>query len=213
MIRFLLGSRRLLQTAAEALALIGFASLVLICLITLYDGLARYFWLPRVPGFRDFGEVIFAVLIASCFPIGLLRNQNITVTFLGTALGARVTAVLNLLAAVAVLIGFAIIVYALWLRTGGLGVRMSRTGFFRLAPWAWLATGVMAMAVVVQIWVVLARVAELFTRSTLVDDHGGLTEGGLEEGLTPGADAWGDGGDGGGDGRGGGGRDGGGPRR
>ena len=191
MIRLLLASRRLLQTAAEALALIGFASLVLICMITLYDGLARYLWLPRVPGFRDFGEVIFAVLIASCFPIGLLRNQNITVTFVGTALGPRAAAVLNLLAAVAVLIGFAIIVYALYLRTGNLGVRMSRTGFFRLAPWAWLATSVMAMAVVVQVWVVLARAAELVSGVTLMDDHGGATESGMEEAIIPATDAYG----------------------
>ena len=204
MIRHLLASRRLLQTAAEALALIGFASLVLICMITLYDGLARYLWLPRVPGFRDFGEVIFAVLIASCFPIGLLRNQNITVTFLGTALGARATAVLNLLAAVAVLIGFAIIVYALYLRTGNLGVRMSRTGFFRLAPWAWVATSVMAMALVVQVWVVLARLAELVSGAVLIEDHGGATEAGMEEAMTPATDAYGTHGEG--DGRGGSGR-------
>jgi TRAP-type C4-dicarboxylate transport system permease small subunit len=190
MIRLLLGSRRLFQTVAEALALFGFASLVLICMITLYDGLARYLWLPRIPGFRDFGEVIFAVLIASCFPIGLLRNQNIAVTFLGTALGPRVTALLNLFAALAVLVGFCIIVYGLWLRTGNLGVRMSRTGFFRLEPWAWVATGVMVVALVVQVWVVLARLAEAVSGVRLVDDHGGLTESGMEEGLTAGADAY-----------------------
>lgn len=187
----LLASRRHLMTAARILALLGFASLVVICLITMYDGLARYFWLPRVPGFRDFGEVIFAVLIASCFPLGLLRNQNITITFVGAALGRHANAFLNLLAAVATLLGFALLVYALYVRTGGLGVRMSRTGFFPLAPWAWAATGVMAFAVVVQVWVVLARLAELVTGAALVDDRGGVTESGYEEGLTPGADPYG----------------------
>lgn len=191
MAAFLLLTRRYLLVATQILALIGFTGLVAMCLITMYDGLARYLWLPRIPGFRDFGEVIFAILIASCFPVGLLRNQNITITFLGTALGPRATRLLNLLSSVATLIGFAILVYALYVRTSGLGGRMTRTGILPVAPWAWTATVIMASTLLIQIWVVLARVAELFTGTTLVDDRGGATEGGIEEGFTPADDAYG----------------------
>jgi len=188
MIGALSASRGVLEAATRILALIGFAGLVVICLVTMYDGLARYFWLPRVRGFRDFGEVIFAVLIASCFPIGLLRNQNIAVTFLGKALGPRLNAILNLFAALATLIGFALLAYALYIRTGGLGMRATRTGFMLVAPWAWAATIIMASAVIVQVWIVLARIAEVFTGESFVDDHAGAMEGGIEEGLSP-ADA------------------------
>lgn len=175
----LIRSRRALDRATSGLALVGFASLVAICLVTMYDGLARYSDLPRVPGFRDFGEVIFAVLIASCFPVGLLRNQNITIVFLGKALGRRANAVLNLFAAILTLVAFAIIVAALADRTAGLGDRMTRTGYMTVAPWAWAATAIMAAALAVQAWVVLARVAELLTGGTLVEDHAGLTEEGV----------------------------------
>lgn len=188
----LLALRRGLDGATRALALVGFAGLVTICLITMYDGLARYFGLPRVPGLRDFGEVIFAVLIASCFPIGLLRNQNITITFLGAALGPKGARGLNLFSALATFAGFAVIAWALIERSAGLGERTTRTGYMMVAPWAWAATAILVAAVAVQVWVVLARVAEAARGERLVDDHAGATEGGIEEGLTPADDAYGD---------------------
>lgn len=183
MLDTLLRSRTALDRATRVLALVGFASLVAICCLTMYDGLARYSGLPRVPGFRDFGEVIFAVLIACCFPIGLLRNQNISIVFLGKALGRRADAVLNLLAAVLVFGGFVLIVEGLVDRTAGLGDRTTRTGYMMVAPWAWAATAIMASALVVQAWVVLARVAELVTGARLVEDHAGPTEEGFAEEL------------------------------
>lgn len=174
-------SRRWLGYATQALAIVGFAGLVAICLVTMYDGLARYFGLARVPGFRDFGEVVFAVLIASCFPIGLMRNQNITITFLGTALGRRATALLSLLSAIATAVGFALVAYAVAQRAGGLGMRTTRTGYMAVAPWAWAAAGIIVAAVLVQAWVVAARVAELFGHPPIIDDHGGATESGMEQ--------------------------------
>lgn len=169
-------TRDLLDTATRWLALVGFTFLIAICIMTMYDGLARYSQLPRIPGFRDFGEVIFAVLIACCFPIGLLKNRNITITFLGTFAGPRAERVLNLFGAALVLAGFVIIAWALILRTGGLGARTTRTGYMMLAPWAWAATGIMCSAILVQLWVVVARVAELLTGRKLVEDLGGNTE-------------------------------------
>ncbi|XWN31035.1 MAG: TRAP transporter small permease subunit [Devosia sp.] len=179
-----LAQRGALEWLTRRLAYLGFASLVAICLVTLYDGLARYFGLPRVPGFRDFGEVVFAVLIASAFPVGLLRNQNITITFLGAAIGGKGRGLLNLFSALATLLAFALIAYAMFDRSEGLGQRTTRTGFMLVAPWAFAATLIVASAVVVQLWVFFARINEMTTGRTLVDDHAGVTEGGLEEGLS-----------------------------
>ncbi|MEM8663281.1 MAG: TRAP transporter small permease subunit [Pseudomonadota bacterium] len=176
-----LRQRALLEKGATALALIGFCGLVAICIVTMYDGLARYLGLPRVPGFRDFGEVIFAVLIACSFPIGLLRNQNITITFLGSALGGGGKKALNLFSAVLTLAAFFILAEAMVERSAGLGARTTRTGFMAVAPWAWAATSILALAVLVQVWVVWARIAEARGTGPIVDDHGGVTEGGLED--------------------------------
>ena len=52
----------------QRIALLGFTVLVLIALLTFYDGAARYLDLPRVTGFSDFGKLLFPMVIASCFP-------------------------------------------------------------------------------------------------------------------------------------------------
>ncbi|ABD56688.1 TRAP transporter small permease [Jannaschia sp. CCS1] len=177
--------RRWLEKCTDTLALIGFAGLVTICLVTMYDGLARYMGLPRVYGLRDFGEVIFAVLIACSFPIGLLRNQNIAITFLGQGLGKRFgsgpTRWLNLFAAILTLVAFAMITSALMDRAAGLGDRTTRTGVMSVAPWVWGATSILCLAVIIQVWVTVARIAELREGVVIVDDHGGATESGLED--------------------------------
>ena len=41
--------------ATHRIALVGFTGLVLIALLTFYDGAARYLDLPRVSGFSDVG--------------------------------------------------------------------------------------------------------------------------------------------------------------
>ena len=181
--------RRWLEKGTDTLALIGFAGLVAICLVTMYDGLARYTGFPRVYGLRDFGEVIFAVLIACCFPIGLLRNQNIAITFLGQGLGKRFgtgpTRWLNLLAAALTLVAFVMITWALLERAAGLGDRTTRTGVMSVAPWVWGATSILCLAVLIQVWVTVARIMELRDDVVIVDDHGGATEGGLEDVSIP----------------------------
>lgn len=178
------GQRRWLEKGTDTLALIGFAGLVVICLVTMYDGLARYLGFPRVYGLRDFGEVIFAVLIACCFPIGLLRNQNIAITFLGQGLGKRFgqgpTRWLNLFAAILTLVAFVMITSALIDRAAGLGNRTTRTGVMIVAPWVWATTIILCLAVVIQVWVTVARIAELKPGVEIIDDHGGSTESGLE---------------------------------
>lgn len=178
------GQRRWLEKGTDALALIGFAGLVVICLVTMYDGLARYLGFPRVYGLRDFGEVIFALLIACCFPIGLLRNQNIAITFLGTGLGKWFgqgpTRWLNLMAAILTLAAFLIITSALLERAAGLGDRTTRTAVMIVAPWVWGASIILCIAVFIQIWVTIARIAELRPGVVIVDDHGGAMETGLE---------------------------------
>ena len=62
-----------LDGLTRRVAAIGFTGLVAMAVLTMFDASMRYLGLPRIPGFSDFGEVIYAVVIASCFPAGLLH--------------------------------------------------------------------------------------------------------------------------------------------
>jgi hypothetical protein len=106
---------RLIVRATEAthrIALVGFTGLVVIALLTFYDGAARYLDLPRVSGFADFGELLFPIVIASCFPALLIRQKNLTIRVLGRLVGDGAARWANVGAAVAVLIFFLLLGHA-----------------------------------------------------------------------------------------------------
>ncbi len=93
-------------TVTQQVALVGFTGLVLIALLTFYDGAARYLDLPRVSGFSDFGELLFPIVIASCFPALLIQQKNLTIRVLGRLVGDGAARWADGGAAVAVLIFF-----------------------------------------------------------------------------------------------------------
>ena len=105
---------RLIHQATDAthgIALVGFTGLVLIALLTFYDGAARYLDLPRVTGFSDFGELLFPIIIASCFPALLIRQKNLTIRMLSRLTGDGTARWADLVAAVAVLIFFTLLAF------------------------------------------------------------------------------------------------------
>ena len=160
-----------LDRITQTVALIGFCGLVVMALLIFYDGSARYLDLPRVAGFSDYGEVVFPIVIASCFPAGLLRQTNITVRFLGKVGGRRVNAVLEAFAALLTLAFFAVLVWQFIELTAnyGAGGRTTRTIGIPLAPWWWLVTAIMALCVPVQ-----AFVAYAWTRAAIIGGPSGL---------------------------------------
>lgn len=146
---------RRLDRVTQTVAIIGFLGLVAMALLIFYDGAARYMGAPRISGFSDYGEVVFPIVIASCFPAGLLRQTNVTVRILGKLGGARINAVLEAFAAAVTLAFFAILAWQfvnLTIQYGD-GGRTTLTIDIPLAPWWWITTAIMAICVPVQAYV------------------------------------------------------------
>lgn len=139
----------------QTVAIIGFLGLVAMALLIFYDGAARYLGVPRISGFSDYGEVVFPIVIASCFPAGLLRQTNVTVRILGKAGGPRLNAVLETFAAAVTLVFFAVLAWQFVRLTMqyGDGGRTTRTIYIPLAPWWWITTTIMSICVPVQLYV------------------------------------------------------------
>lgn len=154
-----------LDRITQTVALVGFCGLVVMALLIFYDGTARYLNAPRISGFADYGEVIFPLVIASCFPAGLLRQTNVTVRFAGKLAGARVNAFLEFFAALVTLVFFAILIWQfveLTAKYGSAG-RTTRTINVPLAPWWWVTTGIMALCLPVQVYVTWAWLRAFLT--------------------------------------------------
>ena len=153
--------RARLERWTGAIAITGFAGLGLVAVLTFYDGLARYVGLPRVDGFSDYAQVSYQIVITSCFPALLLRNRNVTIRFLGRALGMRSAAWLETFGSLLTLIFFAAVVWQFVLLTADLQAnhRTTPTIEMPLAPWWWISTALMALTLPVQAYVFASNLA------------------------------------------------------
>ena len=147
---------RQLDRWTRRIATIGFTGLVIIAVLTMVDALARWWWLPRIEGFNDFNQVIFAVVIATCFPAGLLRANNVTIRFLGSALGPGPTRWLEVFGATLTLAFFSMLAWRFVFMTADYQVnyRVTETIEMPVAPWWWLTTAIMVLCVPIQVWVI-----------------------------------------------------------
>ena len=146
---------RRLDQITRNVAIVGFLGLVVMALLITWDGMARYLGAPRISGFSDYGEVVFPLVIASCFPAGLLRQTNVTVRVFGTMAGPRVNAALELFGALVTLAFFGVLVWQFILLAGQYadGGRTTRTIGLALAPWFYVTVTIMAICIPVQIYV------------------------------------------------------------
>lgn len=154
-----------LNRLTQATAFLGFGALVAIALATMVDAGMRYLSVGRISGFQDFQEVAFALVIASCFPAGLMQGHNVTIRFLGRALPSRAQAWVETFGALITLVFFALLVWQFVLLTADLQRNGRVTGTLEMpvAPWWWATTAVMALTVPVQAFVFAQRFHEAWT--------------------------------------------------
>ncbi|MSU90916.1 TRAP transporter small permease subunit [Rhodobacteraceae bacterium 2CG4] len=152
------GLARRIDRLTQTVALTGFAGLVVVALLTFYDGSARYIGVPRISGFHDYGELVYPIVIASCFPAGLLRQSNVTVRILGKLIGPRGSMALEAFAGLLTLAFFAVLAWQFVALTSNYAEagRTTRTVEIPLAIWWWIATAIMALCVPVQAYVTWA---------------------------------------------------------
>ena len=150
-------------SATHRIALVGFTGLVLIALLTFYDGAARYLDLPRVNGFSDVCELLFPIIIASCFPALLIQQKNLTIRVLGRVAGDVIARWADLAAAVAVLVFFALLGLQFMQMTLNFYAAGRTTATIEIptAVFWMIATSILWVCVPIQLLVVLSRLRGL----------------------------------------------------
>lgn len=147
----------------DRLALIGFSGLCVAAALTTYEGAARYLGWPRLPGLTDILSLVMAVIIASAFPAGLLRQSNVTIRFLGQALPRSGYRLLEVIGNLVTLVFFSLMTWQFLLFVldqYGRGAT-TRTIEVPVAP-AWLlATVMLAVALPAQVLVILRWIRAL----------------------------------------------------
>lgn len=152
-----------LRAASQTLALLGFAGLLGLAVMTSLDVLLR--WLAGTPiqGVNDISAVVMAVVISASIPANLSMKQNISVEVFGSLAGGRAKSALSAFASLItlifiVLVAWQFVPYAASLRTNG-----DRTWVLAWPVWPWwtAASVMMFLAAVVQLVVFLADLAAL----------------------------------------------------
>src|SRR6185503_9205067 len=111
--------RRIIR-ATRALAIVGFVVLLVASLTTMLDVALRWVANAPIKGLSDFEALAVAIVIASCLPLVVAQRQNISIRFLGDALGPAASRWLDAFGALALLAFVTLIAWQLALYTAGM---------------------------------------------------------------------------------------------
>lgn len=167
--------QRWMDRLCRLLASVGFVALVAISFLTMFDAIMRWMIWPSIPGFGDWGRLAFPIIICAVFPAVLLYRRNVNIGFLGAALGAQWTRVLELFGAVLTLIFF---FFLAWQFTE-LGVdlqvnnRVTPTQKIPVAGWWWIATALLIFCLPVQTWMIYKNTLSVARREDIEPPQGG----------------------------------------
>lgn len=163
---------RLLDGATQSIALIGACALTLTAAGILVNVLSRWLLNTPIKGVEDLSSYAFAVTICCFFPMGLIQCRNVSVRFLGAALGLRVSHVLEALAAIVTTVVVAIFTIALIKHASYVSAQglTSLTLEWTQAPWWWAAATLFAISLPVQAWVLFLAVLGALTGREILSD-------------------------------------------
>lgn len=159
-------------------AFIGLAGLLIVAVVTMIDVLLRWLFNSPIEGYEDITQLLFAIIVAACFPAGLLQGRNITIRFLGRALGQRATLCLEALGAIATFFFFAVVAW----QVAGFAIdemangRYTQTLEIATGPWWLVVAVILLMCVPVQLVIMLAKTGAAITGTPLrhLDDESSI---------------------------------------
>ncbi len=156
--------------ATRALSVVGLLALMALAVMTLADGTLRWLANKPIEGVRDLGGVAVAVAIACCIPVGLMERANITIRIADTVFGARVSRVLDAVAALAVAIVMGAMAWQFSVYAGKIAHANETTWVLKIptAPFWYVVSAILWAAVAVQVIVFLLDVGRCLGRT-----HGG----------------------------------------
>ena len=174
-----LASSRWFDASTRWAAFLGFFALLVSAAITVVDALMRGLFSAPLYGWADLSQLVYAIVIVACFPAGLLQGHNITIRFVGSALGPRATNWLEAFGALLTLIFFVFIAWQFVDMTDELRTTNDTTMTIKYITWPWwtVATLIIIFCVPIQAVVLWGQ----FRRAVTGQEPGGFVPQDLDD--------------------------------
>jgi TRAP-type C4-dicarboxylate transport system permease small subunit len=86
------------KASARVLATIGLGALLCFAVMTMADGLLRFFFASPIDFVRDAGGLVAAFAVSTCIPVAIIERSNISIRFLSALFGQRVSRIADVAA-------------------------------------------------------------------------------------------------------------------
>lgn len=166
------GLERAAIRATRVIALVGLAALLILSIMIMADVAMRWLFNAPIAGVEDMSRLVVAIAVAASLPAVLASRQNITIRFLGRALGRRVEVLLELLGALLVLAIMAGMAWYIQIYTNELAETGETTWLMAIpvAPFWQVVSVLLFLCVPIQL-VVIAGLAIVLIRGRRLSDH------------------------------------------
>ena len=164
------------NAAARLVALFGMLGLVGFVLMTNFDVLMRWLFNSPVNYVSDVAPLMVAIIVSAFLPFTIAERYNVTIEFLGSMLGRRARAWLDVFVALVGLIFFALVAWQIALYTIDLHTMGQTTWVVQIpsAPWWVVVSLFMALCVIVQLGVCLTEISRAINQGRADDGRPAL---------------------------------------
>ena len=147
------------------IALIGLVAMLILAFMTVVEALMRYIFNLPIVYISDISIIAITVSIAACFPMVFAQRGNITVRIVGTALGPRISNILEAFGSLVSLGIFLLLTWQLWIYTNNCASAGETTVIAQipLAPFFRLVTVLFAICIPIQVIVFFDQLRSAIT--------------------------------------------------
>lgn len=146
---------RIVNALSTALAIFGGGLIVLAAIVAVGNALSRGLFGLSIYGANDYLTMITFIGITACFPLAMRQRVHMRVTVLGGSRSKPVRIAIEMFASLLTLLFLVALAVRFFRRAVELGRydEVTEIAGLVLAPWWWVAAGMLVAAVAVQIWV------------------------------------------------------------
>lgn len=165
--------------ATRVIALIGLAALLVLAIITMADVGMRWLFNQPITGVEDLAKLVVAIAIAASIPAVLASRQNITIRFIGRALGRRAELIFEIFGSIVVFVIMAGMAWQIRIYTDELRKTGETTWLLAIpvAPFWQVVSVLLFLSVPIQL-VVIAGLLMTALRGRRLIDHDLMTSDG-----------------------------------